>query len=538
MRLTTLVLCLASNLIGYCQNKNITPLKKPKLVVGIVVDQMRYDYLYRFYDRYSNNGLKRLMKEGFNCRNNHYHYASTITGPGHAHVYTGSIPAISGIVGNTWYDKVLDKTMYVVADSTVKVVGDGSEAAGKMSPRNLKVSTITDQLAISSQFTSKIVGVAIKDRGAILPAGHTGDAYWYDATKGNWISSDYYKKQLPQWVNDFNSLQLPKSYTTQSWEPLFPLSQYTETEEDEQPYEAAISGETKAVFPHKITMGSIAQSYFGNELTTKFALEALKAEKLGQGKSTDFLAISFSSPDYAGHSFGAQSKEIEDIYLRFDKNIEEILNQLDKTLGKGTYTVFLTADHGVAEIPAFLKKHNIPTGLFLGSELKNIAEKVLVEKYGEARYFLEEDNYQLYADHSTLTKKNLTIAQLTETLKSKLVKLDGIFNVINLEEAASANISDFYKAKLTNLYNPKRSGEIMILLEPAWFSGYTKGTTHGTMYAYDTHVPLLFFGWGVNSGESVKPTYISDIAPTLAMILKILEPNGSVGTPIAELIKK
>jgi predicted AlkP superfamily pyrophosphatase or phosphodiesterase len=519
------------------QQKKATSSDKPKLVVGIVVDQMRYDYLYRFYDKYSSFGIKRLMNEGFNCRNNQYHYAATITGPGHAHVYSGSAPAISGIVGNEWFDKVINKSMYVVADSTVKVVGDGTDAAGKMSPRNMKVTTITDQLRIASQFKSKVIGIAFKDRGSILPAGHTGMAYWYDASKGNWITSSYYTDVLPKWVSDFNAKKLPQSYITNLWEPLMPLENYFETEGDDQAYEAPMSGETKAVFPHKVTLGSLAQSYYGNDLTTRFALEAFESEKLGMGKETDFLAVSFSTPDYAGHAFGAQSKEIEDIYLRFDKNIEELLRQFDKKLGAGNYSVFLTADHGVAEIPAFLRKHNIPAGLFLGSELKATAEKVLKEKFGDGNYLLDSDNYQYYLDHAILAKKGISIRQVTDALKEKMEKMDGIYKVVNLEEAMLASLPDYYKNKLTNLYNPKRSGEIMVLVEPAWFSGYVKGTTHGTMYAYDTHVPLLFFGWGINKGETVKPTAIADIAPTLAMLLKILEPNGSVGQPIPEVLK-
>lgn len=511
--------------------------EKPKLVVGIVVDQMRYDYLYRFYDKYSNNGFKRMMNEGFNCRNNQYQYASTITGPGHAHVYSGSVPAISGIVGNEWYDKVDNRPMYVVEDSTVNLVGIGSITAGKMSPKNLKVTTITDQLRISNQFKSKVIGIAIKDRGAILPAGHTGTAYWFDASKGNWISSTFYGETLPAWVTNFNNLKYPEQYASQMWETMLPIETYTETEDDDQPYEASVMGESKAVFPHKVTTGGIATTYFGNEITKNFALAALDAENLGKSTFTDFLAISFSSPDYAGHAFGPQSKEIEDIYLRLDKDIAEILTTLDAKIGVGKYTVFLTADHGVAEIPAFLKKNKVPAGIFTSLELKGAADKILIGKYGPGRYILDSDNYQLYLDRETLKIKGISVEEIAESLRMGMWKTEGLYTVINLEDANNANIPDYYKSKLTNIYNPKRSGEIMILLEPAHFAGYIKGTTHGTMYAYDTHVPLLFFGCGIKKGEMNKPTAIADIAPTLAQLLKILEPNGSVGTPISEALK-
>lgn len=530
------LLMLASTSI-FAQKKKVE-LTKPKLVVGIVVDQMRYDYLYRFYDKYSDNGLKRLMNDGFNCRNNHYHYASTVTGPGHAHIYTGSSPAISGIVGNEWHDKVENKDHYVVDDSTVNIVGDGRPNNGKMSPNNLKVTTITDQLRIASQFNSKVIGVAIKDRGSILPAGHTGMAYWYDAYSGNWITSDFYQKELPTWVTKFNAQKLPETYIAKGWETLRPIESYVETEADDQPYEATISGEPKAVFPHKITMASIASSYYGNELTKKFALAAFDAENLGRGAYTDFLAVSFSTPDYVGHAFGPQSKEIEDVYIRFDLDIAEILNHLDATLGKGTYSVFLSADHGVAEIPSFLRKHNINSGLFTGSDMQKKAEAALVAKFGEGKYIDASDNYQLYLNHKTLKSKKLTTTDALEAVKEVLEKEEGIYTVVDISKGDFGSIPTYYKEKLNTIYNPKRSGELMVLVEPAWFSGYTKGTTHGSMYAYDTHVPLLLYGWGIKKGETTKSTYISDIAPTIAQLLNILEPNGNIGKPVSEALKK
>ncbi|MCP9770045.1 alkaline phosphatase family protein [Lacihabitans sp. LS3-19] len=511
--------------------------EKPKLVVGIVVDQMRYDYLYRFYSKYTAGGLKRLMTEGYNCRNNQYHYASTVTGPGHAHIFNGSSPAISGIVGNEWYDKTIGKTTYVVSDSTANVVGLGSATAGKMSPRNMKVSSITDQLRIASQFQSKVIGVAIKDRGAILPAGHTGQAYWYDAGSANWITSDFYLKQLPAWVNSFNDKKIAQELVSKPWETMMPLDKYTETEEDDQPYEATMSGEPKAVFPHKVTLGGIATSPYGNDLTLKFGLAAIDGENLGMGQQTDFLTLSFSSPDYVGHSFGAQSKEIEDVYLKLDKNIAELLSHLDKKLGIGNYTVFLSADHGVAEIPAFLKKHNVPSGLFLGGELEKKAEAALGAKFGEGKYILSADNYQMYLNMDLLNQKSISVDQVTQTLKTEFLKTEGIYNVINLSEGKANDVPQVFRDKLTNIYNPKRSGEVMVLVEPGWFAGYVKGTTHGTMYPYDTHVPLLFYGWGINKGENLNITHISDIAPTIAMLLKILEPNGSIGSPITSALK-
>jgi predicted AlkP superfamily pyrophosphatase or phosphodiesterase len=534
--LIVLLVLLGGFVPSHAQKQNTSP-TKPKLVVGIIVDQMRDEYLHRFNSKFSSGGFKRMMADGFTCRNHHYHYASTVTGPGHAHVYTGSAPAISGIVGNDWYEKTLEKPMYVASDSTVKLVGEGRASAGRMSPRNLKVTTITDQLRVATQFRSKVIGVSFKDRGAIMPAGHTGQAYWFDGSGGNWITSTYYRNDLPEWVKKFNEQKLPSSYIAQKWEYLYPDDKYDESEDDDQPYESSLAGEKGAKFPHTLSMESLAHSYFSSTLTREFAQAAVINENLGGGSVTDFLAVSFSGPDYAGHAFGPQSKEVQDVYLRLDKEIEQLLNFLDKRLGKGTYTVFLSADHAVANIPAFNIKNKIPSGVFVGSELAKLAKSVVAARFGDDKLVKYYDNYQIYLNRELMAKRNLSIDDITSTLYSELSQVDGIYSVVNIAEGKFSQVPEYYQKKLNTVYNPKRSGEIMILPEPAWFEGYIKGTTHGSMYNYDTHVPMLFYGWGINKGQTYRPTYISDIAPTLAMILKILEPNGSIGTPIAEVIK-
>jgi hypothetical protein len=518
-------------------SKNPDGSSKPKLVVGVIVDQMRNEYLFRFQEKYGEGGFKRLMREGFTAKNHHYHYANTVTGPGHAHVYTGSVPAVTGIVGNEWFDKATARGVYVAEDSAVTTVGGGSAKAGKMSPVNLKTTGVADQLRIATQFGAKVIGVAIKDRGAILPASHTGTAYWFDSSVGNWITSSYYMNELPDWLKAFNAKKVAESYTKQTWNTLNDIKLYTASEEDDQPYENTISGESKAVFPHAIKMNSLASTPWGNTLTLDVALEALKHEQLGKDDITDLLAISFSSPDYVGHAFGPQSKELEDVYIRLDKEIERLLNALDSQVGKGKYTVFVTADHAVAEIPAYLRKHNIPSGLFVGTEFQRKAVKTLMDELGEGNWIMSMDNYQIYLNRDLLKEKGVSVDQVFEILYASFVKEEGVYQLVNLEKGNVSAIPPFYQGMLQNVYNPKRSGELMILVEPGWFHGYTKGTTHGTMWAYDTHVPMLWFGNGVPQGSTVRRTHISDIAPTLSSMLDILEPNGSVGEPIIELFK-
>lgn len=524
------------------KKKQVAAPSKPKLVIGIMVDQMRYDYLYRYYEKYGKGGFRRMMDEGFNCKNNHYHYSQTTTGPGHAAVYTGSIPAVNGIIGNEWYDPIANRTVYVAEDTLVSAVGNGGTGVeGKRSPKNMLSTSIADQLKLATEFRSKVIGIAVKDRGGILPAGHSADAaYWFDAASGKWITSTYYMKDLPQWVKDFNDLNLPKKYMEKPWETLYPIEQYTNSEEDNQEYENVLAGESKPVFPHKISSnGALLTSPYGNMMTKEIALAALKNEKMGLGKETDFLCLSFSSPDYIGHSLGTHAIETEDAYLRLDKDIEEIFNYLDATLGKGNWVSFLTADHGVADIPGFLKKHKIPSGVGEGAKELSYLNGQLAEKFGEGKWIKANDNYQLYLDHELMAKKNVTIAQVFEVVKKASLTLGSpVYQVVNLHDLPNANIPDFYMNLIRNVYNPKRSGDILIVLEPAWFYGYKKGTTHGTMWQYDRHVPLLWYGWNIKQGHTVKQTYISDIAATLASLLNILEPNGCVGKAIEEVFEK
>ena len=517
---------------------------KPKLVVGIVVDQMRYDFLYRYSEKYSSGGFKRLMNEGFNCRNNHYDYAPTVTAAGHAAIFTGSIPAINGIIGNEWFNQKTGKSVYCVEDSSVRTVGSDSKA-GLMSPKNLLVSTITDQLKIANNFQSKTIGIALKDRGSILPAGHTANAaYWFDSKNGAWITSSFYMNDLPQWVKDFNSMKMPQKYMAEGWKTLLPIEKYTESTADNQAYEAKLSGEKTATFPHELAAQSgvnllevIRTTPFGNTLTKDFALVAIQNENLGKSPKTDFLTISFSSPDYVGHAFGPNSIEVEDTYLRLDKDIEEILTSLDNSLGKGNYLVFLSADHGVADVPGFWQSQKLPAGVVDAAMSSREVKTALKTAFGEGEFIIAEDNSQLYLNANLMEEKKISYTQIYEIVRKTLLKRDDVADVIDLHNLANSTLPDYQLSYVKNGFNPRRSGDIMVVLNPSWFAGRKQGTTHGSLYRYDTHVPLLFYGWKVKSGETTLRTNISDISPTVADLLNILEPNGSVGNVISGVKK-
>ncbi len=520
-------------------------LARPKLVVGLVIDQMRYDYLYRYYDKFGTGGFRRMMEGGFNARNNHYHYAATYTGPGHAAIYTGSAPAINGIVGNDFYERTIGRLMYCAEDTSVNTVGN-TGAAGKMSPRNLLVTTIGDQLKVATDGRAKVIGIALKDRGAILPAGHAANAaYWFDSKDGNFISSTFYQKELPQWVQSFNARKLPDQFMSQKWEPSLPLNQYTESTVDDEPYESVFAGETTSVFPHTFAIQAGGSKYeplrtspYGDQITKEFALAALKGEQLGQRDVTDMLCVSFSSPDYVGHAFGTHAIETEDQYIRLDQQLADLFDQLDATVGKGQWVSFLSADHGVVDAPGFSQLYRIPAGIRSYGEIGETVKATLEKAYGPGNWMLSYFNQQIYLNHSLLAEKKIPLRQVHELLQSVLLKQKGIVNVINLHNLGAEALPEVQTNLLRNVYHPNRSGDIYVMQAPGWLEGRNKGTTHGSSYNYDTHVPFLLYGWGIKPGQTLRRTHISDIAPTITALLHILEPNGCIGDPLEEAISR
>ncbi|SDS06918.1 Type I phosphodiesterase / nucleotide pyrophosphatase [Mucilaginibacter mallensis] len=526
-------------------------LPRPKLVVGIVVDQMRWDYLYRFYDRYQNNGFKRLLNEGFSCENTQVDYIPTFTGPGHSCIYTGSVPAIHGIAGNDYIIQATGKSMYCAEDTSVQTVGSASKA-GQMSPRNLLTTTVTDELRLATNFRSKVIGIALKDRGGILPAGHTANAaYWFDDKTGNWITSTYYMQDLPQWAKDFNDQKLAETYLKLDWNTLYPIDTYIQSTPDNSKYEGKFKGTDAPTLPVKTSalyksagLGLIRSTPYGNTITLDMAVAAINGEELGQHDVTDFLAMSLSSPDYIGHQFGINAVEIEDTYLRLDREIANFLTFLDAKVGKGNYTVFLTADHGAAHNTAFLNDHNIPAGTWDEAATLKDLNKVLLDKFKVDSLVISLGNYQVNLNYRILNYLHLDEDAVKKECIKYLQKLPYVAFAVDMAKAQSANIPEQLRTRIINGYSAKNSGAIQIILDPAWFTGHGSGdggptgTTHGTWNPYDNHIPLVFMGWGINHGSATRETHMTDIAPTIAALLHIQAPNGSIGVPISEVIKK
>jgi predicted AlkP superfamily pyrophosphatase or phosphodiesterase len=527
-----------------------TDLPRPKLVVGIVVDQMRWDYLYRYYDRYQDNGFKRLLNDGFSCENTQVDYIPTVTAAGHTCIYTGSVPAITGIAGNDWIIQATGKSTYCTDDSTVQTVGSTS-IAGKMSPRNLLTTTVTDELKLATNFRSKVIGIALKDRGGILPAGHSADAaYWFDDKTGNWITSTYYMKDLPQWVKDFNDQKLAENYLKLDWNTLYPIDTYAQSTADNSPYEGKFKGTDAPTMPvktsaiYKGNLGLIRSTPYGNTLTLDLAVAAINGEQLGQHQVPDFLAISLSSPDYIGHQFGVNAVEIEDTYLRLDREIANFLVYLDAKVGKGNYTVFLTADHGAAHNTAFLNDHNIPAGVWDDGTVLKELNKSLSEKYKADRLVLSLNDYQVNLNYAAIKGQQLSEEDIKKDCIAYLQKLPAVAFAVDMKKAETAAIPEELRNRIVNGYNIEHSGEIQVILKPGWFTGHGSGdggptgTTHGTWNPYDSHIPLVFMGWGVQHGSLTRETHMTDIAATIAALLHIQAPNGSIGQPISEALKK
>lgn len=527
------------------ETPEVAPRVKPKLVVGIVVDQMRYDYLTRFYDHYGEGGFKRMVNEGFNCKNNHFNYAPTSTGPGHASVYTGTTPATHGVIGNDWYDKELDASVYCAGDDSYASVGTKSDA-GQMSPHRMTVTTLTDELRLHTQMRGKTIAIALKDRGAVLPGGHTANAaYWFQGKdEGNWISSSYYMTELPAWVNEFNSSGVAQSYK-KAWTPLKDINTYKESGTDNNSYEGLLKGETAPTFPHSTTalldknkdFDIIKGTPYGNSITADFAIVALEKEGLGKDDDTDFLAISFSSTDYVGHNYGVNSKEIQDTYLRLDADLERLFHALDKQVGEGEYTVFLTADHAAIDVPAYLKDMKIPAGYVDYGAVKAKFSDFLKYTYGTEDIVKHFSNLQIFLDHKIIKNLELEVKEVQEAIAKEYLGYDFIDRAYTGHQMWQYEYTRGIPYILQNGYHQKRSGDVLLVLKPGIISYGTTGSTHGSPQIYDTHSPLLFFGKGIKQGSTVARTEIPDIAPTISALLGISFPSGTTGTPIAEVIE-
>lgn len=521
--------------------------EKPKLIVGIVVDQMRMEYLYRFQDNYTENGFKKLIRNGYNLKNTHYNYVPTATGPGHASIYTGTTPADHGIISNSWYSRALKRVQYCVEDNSVFDIDnlvapqkEGEKSTSK-SPQKLMTTTITDELKLFTSGRSKVIGLSIKDRASVLPAGHLADAaYWYNSKNGHFITSSYYREKLPNWMISFNNRNVADSLLNTTWQTLLPISSYTNSTKDDAPQEKIYKGRKTSTFPYDLktlrnkngNFSLISEIPQGNSLLLAAVKAAIKGEELGRGRETDFLAISFSSTDYLGHNFGIRSKELEDNYVRLDREIESLIATLDEQVGAGNYMVFLTADHAASDNPLFLESQRLPGKFFGTKEIKSNINKHLSELFGQNEYISNIDNTQIYLAETEVSKE-LLIEKIIPLLKKTAGVKEVFAPAFPQMNLSNSKLNTFIR----NSFNEKGSGDILYQMESGWMYERPYGASHSTAYNNDTHVPMLWYGWKIPKGESVKPHTITQIAPTISMLLNIPLPSSSERNPIEELFE-
>ena len=516
--------------------------QRPKLVVGIVVDQMKMEYLYRFSDDFSANGFKRLMDNGFVFHNAHFNYMPTYTAPGHASIYTGTTPSVNGIVGNDWFSRKLGKGMYCTDDDSVKTIGNGTAKEGAMSPKNLQSTTITDELRLGTNFKGKVIGMSLKDRGAILPAGHFANwAFWFSGT-GAFISSTFYGEKLPDWVTEFNNQKNYLPYINKGWSLLKPAADYNESLPDDNPYEGKLYNSDKPVFPYNLEemyekndAGVICSTPFGNNLLADFAKKAIEKEELGKDNVTDFLAVSFSSTDYVGHILGPRSMELQDTYLRLDLTIADFLNYLDKTVGKDNYLLFLTADHACAENANHLKDHKYDVKNVPSKDISKSLKDFSSTAFG-VNLVVDYSNFNIYLNKELIKTKGLDLVKVKQDFRAFLMTQEQVKKVYTEEEILASTGNDYYLNFINNGYDVSQNGDMVVLDKPGYIEYGATGTSHGTPYAYDTHAPLLFYGWKIKPGESFDKKEITQIAPTLALKLKIEMPNGTKSKVLTEVL--
>ena len=522
----------------------------PRLVVALTVDQMRADYLHRYAAGFGEGGFNRFLNEGFAGMDHHFSYAPTYTGPGHASIATGTTPAVHGIIGNNWYSRPEARVVYCAEDFSVEPVGmpetDHGDK-GRMSPGRMAASSWADEFKL--HFTGrdgdvpKVIGASMKDRGAILPAGHAADAaYWLN--KGEFITSTHYMSELPKWVQKFNESDAVERLISSGWPLRDAPDTYTGSTADNTPYEGLWTGGERPTFPYDLAalaeanggQDIIKGTPHGNTLLVDFALMAIGAENLGTDDTPDVLALSFSSTDYVGHKFGAHAMETEDTYRRLDGDLTRLFNALDEMVGKGRWTAFLTADHGAVTVPGMERNRGIPVDYWNPEPMKAWVDTALLERYGQGDLVLQYSNDQFFLDRPALRAANLDADEVARFVASIAEEAPEVQRTLTAEDLRTGTFYEGAEAQVLRGWHAKASGDVVVMLKPGYLEYGRTGTSHGSPYAYDTHVPFLIMGPGVPNLHTHERTEIRDIAPTLSALLGFPRPSGCTGRPMIDLL--
>lgn len=525
------------------------PPDKPRLVVGIIVEQLRYDQLEKFRNRLGENGIRRLLNEGAYFQNASFQYMLTQSAPGHATIATGTEPSQHGIASDNWYLPLKNELIYCTKDLSVDPVG-GSYESGLHSPVNLQASTFSDELKMATNRKAKVFSVGLKENPVIFTAGHSADgAYWYDKKSGTWMSSTYYIDSLPSWVNDFNAMRYPETYLNNPWILLRTPEYYSDCVPDSNGYEAGFKGIN--YFPYdlkKLTAAGrsskdrnyslLIETPFGNNLTTSFAMKLIEEEGLGDDDVTDFLSVCYASTDYIGHRFGPSSFEMADAILRLDSDIENLMKLLTDSLGKRNVLVYLTAAHGISEIPVVLQNNRIPAGYFRQNQALQLLRSYLNAVYGEGDWVKGYVEKQVFLNRTLIEDAKIPIEEVQKKVARFLVQFTGVASAYPYSAFESNDFGNGNLKKIINNFSPQRSGDVIVTLSPGWVEREDDHVTgHASPYEYDSHVPLIWYGWTVNRVTVTRKVNMTDIAVTLSSLCRVPYPNASTGEPMFELFR-
>jgi predicted AlkP superfamily pyrophosphatase or phosphodiesterase len=541
-------LIISVNVHGAFSQGAYIPPDKPKLIVGIVVEQLRYDQLEKLKDRLGENGIRRMLNEGTYYKNAAYDYMLTQSAPGHATIATGTEPALHGITSDSWYLLLKNEMVYCTQDNTVNPVG-GSYESGMHSPVNLLSSTFSDELALASNNKAKIFSVGLRESSAILSGGHSAKGvYWYDNTTGTWMSSSWYTDSLPGWVNDFNALKLSESYLNNLWTPLRDPATYSDCLPDSNSFEEGFGG--KSYFPYDLKKMSssglmnkkrdyslLRETPFGNSFTADFAERLITEEELGKDDVTDFLSISFSATDYIGHRFGPSSVEAADAILRLDDDIAKLLKLLNDSIGKRNVLIYFTAAHGVSEIPAILEKNHIATGYFKQNQALQLLKSYLNAVYGQGDWVKGYFEKQIFLNRVLIEDAKIPLEDIQKKVARFLVQFSGVASAYPYSAFEANDFNNGHLKKIVNNFTPQRSGDVIITLNPGWVEKNDFVTDHNSPYEYDSHVPMIWYGWAVNRATVIRKVNLTDIAATLSSICRVPFPNACTGEPLLELLR-
>jgi len=515
----------------------------PRLVVAIMVDQLRYDYLERYQAQFTDDGFQRFLRKGVFMTFARYDYCPTVTAPGHATFLSGCTPAMHGIIANDWIDKKTRLGMYCCGDSSVQGVGTVTND-NQVSPRNLIGSGFADQLRL--HYGSRVIGISMKDRGAILPAGRKpAGAYWFESKSGNFVTSSYYRADLPAWVQEFNGRRRAASFAGRIWDRLVDARHYRNP--DAGPGEGKLAGETNSVFPHRVDpktkdgFDAVTSTPFGNEILAEFARATIEGEGLGRGPQPDLLCVSFSSVDAVGHRFGPYSQEVQDAVLRLDRELAGFFRYLDRRIGLRRVTMVLSSDHGVSPDPEFAMSEGLDGQRFKEAPFMVDLLGALDARFGAGKYFLKPNLYggNLYFNHDTLREKGLAPETVAVFIRDWVLATGKFQAAYTRGQLLEGHAPGLVGHLAQNGYNAERGGDMMLILKPFIIpSSDTSGTTHGAPYTQDTHVPVLFYGSAFRPGRYADEFYISDIAPTLCAALHIAPPSGCMGRPFVKALRE